>query len=245
MPRLLCITAHPDDEAGGFGGALLHYAQEGVETYVICLTPGQAATHRGGAEADDELATLRRLEFAAACKVLKVKEGTVLNYPDGKLDQQNLYSAVGDLTRRVRQIRPDVVMTFGPEGAITGHPDHSVASVYATLAVHWASRTNRCAEQLQNGLTPHQTKKLYFATAGFTMPDRPPVALPPCSLVLTLTPEEIEGKIKAFKCYTSQAPLFAFFEETVRRRGKIEQFHLAATSTPRKMEMETDLFAGI
>ena len=41
--RLLCITAHPDDEAGGFGGTLLQYAERGVETHVVCLTPGQAA----------------------------------------------------------------------------------------------------------------------------------------------------------------------------------------------------------
>jgi LmbE family N-acetylglucosaminyl deacetylase len=245
MPRLLCITAHPDDEAGGFGGSLLHYANQGVETFVICLTPGQAASHRGGARSEDELSAMRRQEFAAACKMLKVKEGTVLNYPDAKLDQQDLFAVVADLTRRVREIRPDVAMMMGPEGAITAHPDHSMASVFGTLAVNWASRSNRFVDQLQNGLTPHQTKKLYYATTGFTMPDRQPVALPPANLVLNLTNEEIETKIAAFKCHTSQAPLFPFFEETVRRRGKSEQFHLAATATPSKMEIETDLFAGI
>jgi len=245
MPRLLCITAHPHDEAGGFGGSLLHYAEKGVETYVICLTPGQAATHRGGARSDDELSAMRRQEFAAACKLLKVKEGTVLNYPDGKLDQQNLYAVVEDLTRRVREIRPDVVMTMGSEGAITAHPDHSMASVYGSLAVHWAGRTNRFVDQLKNGLSPHQTQKLYYATAGFLMPDRQPVSLPPCSAIIELTAQEVDTKIEAFKRHTSQQPLFAFFEETVRRRSKTEQFHLAATARPRKMEMETDLFAGI
>jgi len=245
MPRLLCITAHTDDEAGGFGGSLLHYANQGVETYVICLTPGQAATHRGGAKSDEELSAMRRQEFAAACKMLKIKGGTVLNYPDGKLDQQNLLAVVEDLTRRVREIRPDVVMVMGPEGTITAHPDHSMVSVFGTLAVHWASRSNRFVDQLKNGLSPHQTQKLYYATAGFTMPDRQPVALPPASLVLKLTDEEIEAKISAFKCHTSQAPLFPFFEETVRKRGKGEQFHLIAVSTPRKMEIETDMFAGI
>lgn len=245
MPRLLCITAHPDDEAGGFGGSLLHYAEKGVDTYVICLTPGQAATHRGGAKSDEELSAMRRQEFAAACKMLKVKEGTVLNYPDGKLDQQNLLAVVADLTRRVREIRPAVVMTMGTEGAITAHPDHSMASTFGTLAVHWASRTNRFVDQLQNGLSPHTTKKIYYATAGFTMPDRQPVALPPCTAIVALTSHEIDTKVNAFKCHTSQAPLFGFFEETVRKRSMTEQFHLASTATPRKVEMETDLFQGI
>jgi LmbE family N-acetylglucosaminyl deacetylase len=245
MPSLLCITAHPDDEAGGFGGALLHYAEKGVETYVICLTPGQAATHRGGARSDDELSTMRRQEFAAACKMLQVKQGDVLSYPDGKLDQQNLFFVVEDLTRRVRQIRPDVMMTMGTEGAITAHPDHSMVSVFGTLAVHWASRSNRFADQLKNGLSVHQTQKIYYATAGFTMPDRQPVALPPSTMVLNLTPAEVETKVAAFKCHTSQAPLFPFFEETIRRRGKTEQFHLAAAATPRKLEVESDMFEGI
>lgn len=245
MPRLLCFTAHPDDEAGGFGGTLLHYAERDVETHVICLTPGQAATHRGGAKSDDELSAARRREFADSCKLLKVSQGTVLDYPDGKLDQQNFHSVVADLTRRVRQLKPDVIMTMGPEGAITAHPDHSMVSIFATMAYHWAARSNRFPDQLQNGLAPHQTKKLYYGTALFTMPDRQPVSLAPSSAVIELAPHELETKIAAFKSHTSQAPLFAFFEETVRRRGRLELFHLAASAQPRKVETETDLFAGI
>ncbi|HSM87876.1 MAG TPA: PIG-L family deacetylase [Candidatus Limnocylindrales bacterium] len=245
MPRLLCFTAHPDDEAGGFGGTLLRYAERGVETHVICLTPGQAATHRGGANSEEELSAMRREEFAASCRLLKVARGTVLDYPDGKLDQQGFQTVVADLTRRVRELRPDVIITMGPEGAITAHPDHSMVSVFATMAFHWAGRGNRFPEQLNNGLQPHQTKKLYYGTALFTMPDRQPVSLPPSTAIIELTENEQETKIAAFKSHTSQAPLFPFFEETVRKRGRLELFHFAASATPRKMEVERDLFEGI
>jgi LmbE family N-acetylglucosaminyl deacetylase len=245
MLRLLCITAHPDDEAGGFGGTLLHYAEQGVETHVICLTPGQAATHRGGAKSDDELSAARRLEFQAACKLLKVSQGTVLDYPDGKLDRQNFFAVVENLTRRVREVRPQVMMTMGTEGAVTGHPDHSMVTLFATMAAHWAGRTNRFPEQLQNGLTPHLTQKLYYGTALFTMPGRPPVALSPVTTTIQLKQPELEAKIAAFKCHRSQQPLFGFFEEMVRRRSNAEFFHLANSSTPRPSEMETDLFAGV
>jgi LmbE family N-acetylglucosaminyl deacetylase len=245
MLRLLCFTAHPDDEAGGFGGTLLRYAERGVETHVICLTPGQAATHRGQARSDEELASVRRGEFEAASKLLKVVHGTVLDYPDGKLDRQDFHAVVADLTRRVRQVRPHVIMTMGTEGAITAHPDHSMVSVFATMACHWAGRTNRFPEQLQNGLAPHQTQKLYYATALFTMPGRQPVALAPSTAVIKLEPREIDVKIAAFKAHTSQAPLFGFFEETIRKRGKMEVFCLANSSRPRKVETETDLFAGV
>ena len=245
MLRLLCFTAHPDDEAGGFGGTLLHYAKAGVETHVLCLTPGQAATHRGGARSDAELAQMRRKEFAEACKVLQVKSGTVLDYPDGKLDRQELYSTVARLTMKVREFRPQVVITMGTEGAITAHPDHSMVSLFGTMAFHWASRSNRFPEQLKDGLTPHQAQKLYYGTALFTMPDRQPVALGPVTAGIQLSQEELDAKIAAFKCHTSQGPLFNFFEDTVRKRGNQELFHLAGASTPRKVEWETDLFAGI
>lgn len=245
MLRLLCITAHPDDEAGGFGGTLLHYAQRGVETYVLCMTPGQAATHRGGAKSDDELAQTRRQEFAASCKMLRITNGTVLDYPDGKLDRQDFYSAVGDLTRRVREIRPHVVITMGPEGSVTAHPDHSMVSIFGTMAFHWAGRTNRFADQLQAGLAPHRPQKLYFGTAMFALRDRQPASMPPASAVIELGKEGLEAKIAAFKCHKSQAPLFPLFEQTMRGRGSQELFHLAATAAPRKTEMEMDLFAGV
>ena len=73
MPlRLLCITAHPDDESGGFGGALLMAHRDGVETSLLCLTDGQAAHYRGGVEDDAELGRKRRAELAAACELLEV-----------------------------------------------------------------------------------------------------------------------------------------------------------------------------
>src|SRR5437588_12919699 len=91
MLRLLCVTAHPDDEAGGFGGTLLHYARKGVETHVLCLTPGQAATNRAGAKNDDELAAMRRREFAAACKILNVTHREVMDYPAARPAPMDVY----------------------------------------------------------------------------------------------------------------------------------------------------------
>jgi len=245
MPRLLCITAHPDDEAGSFGGTLLRCASRGIDTHVLCLTAGQAATHRGGAQSDEALAAMRRREFAVSCRLLHVSQETVLDYPDGRLEEQDFRTVVGDLTRRIREARPHVIVTFGPEGGISAHLDHSMVSIFATMAFHWAGRTNRFTDQLQGGLAPHRTQKLYYATALFTIPERQPVSPSPSSAVIHLEPHEIDTKIAAFKCHTSQAPLFSFFESTIRKRGRLELFHLAASTTPRKVETETDLFAGV
>lgn len=244
MFRLLCVTAHPDDEAGGFGGSLLKYNSLGVETHVICLTPGQAATHRGHTKSDEELATVRRSEFAAACRILRVTHGEVLDYRDGALDRSDQYSVIAHLTRRTREIRPHVVLTFGSEGAITAHPDHSMAGIFATMAFQWAGRSNRFINQLQDGLLPYRPQKLYYATAAFTLPDRQPVSLPPTTAIIDVS-DYFDLKVEAFKAHTTQAPLLPIFENSLKQRGRQELFHLAAAITPRQVEIENDLLAGV
>jgi LmbE family N-acetylglucosaminyl deacetylase len=242
--RLMVITAHPDDEAGGFGGSLRLYGDRGVETYVVCLTPGQAATHRGGARNDHELAAIRRKEFAAACEILNVSRGAVLDYPDGQLHRQDLYHAVSELTLRIREFRPHVMLTFGPEGGITGHTDHSMVSIFATLAFHWAGRNNRFPDQLSDRVAPHRAQKLYYATATFSLPKRQPITSPPPTAMIDIR-AYVETKIAAFKAHTSQLPLWPLFEEHMRKRGSKELFHLAAAVKSDTKIEETDLFAGV
>ena len=97
MLRLLCVTAHPDDESGGFGGTLLLYAEKGVQTHVICLTDGQAASNRGSASNGAELGAIRRQEFKAACDLLGVRWSEVVGLPDGALDHQPFADVVHSL----------------------------------------------------------------------------------------------------------------------------------------------------
>ena len=244
MFRMLCITAHPDDEAGNFGGTLLTYRQRGIETSVICLTPGQAATHRGPAKSDQELADIRKQEFAASCEILRVSRPIILDYPDGQLYRQELNRVVYELTLQVRRYRPHVMLTFGAEGGVTGHPDHSMAGVFGTLAFHWAARANRYSDQLHDGVATHQTQKLYHATAAFPLPDRQPITFSPHTAVIEIG-DYLETKIAAFKAHKTQAPLWPLFEEHARRRGRQELFQLAASVKGGAAKQETDLFDGI
>jgi LmbE family N-acetylglucosaminyl deacetylase len=244
MPRILCVTAHPDDEAAGFGGTLRTCHDRGAESYVVCLTPGQAASHRGPAKTDHELATIRRKEFAASCEILGIDRGVVLDYADGKLHRIDLYSVVEELVHHIRAFRPDVMLTFGPEGGVTGHTDHSMASVYATLAFEWAGRSNRYPDQLIDGVEPHRVQKLYYQTADFTLPDRPPIAPAPITTVIQIG-DHVDTKIAAFKAHTTQAPVFPRVTEHILARGREEMYHLAATSAPRPAVRETDLFANL
>jgi LmbE family N-acetylglucosaminyl deacetylase len=244
MLKLLCITAHPDDEVGSFAGTLLKYHRDGVETYVICLTAGTAARHRGGAKSEEELATMRRGEFAEACKLLHVTHGEVLDFPDSKLDRVATYDVAEALSKRIREIRPQVIATIGTEGSVTAHTDHSMAGLFATAAFHWAGRTNRFVEQLEAGLKPHRAQKLYYTTGNFNIPDRQPISPAPTTAILEVG-DVTELKIKAFAAHTSQNPLLPLFSNYVLNRGTQERLHLAAAITPREGTMETDLFEGV
>jgi LmbE family N-acetylglucosaminyl deacetylase len=203
MFRLMAITAHPDDEAANFGGSLRTYADRGVETSVLCLTPGQAGSHRAGAKNDRELADLRRKEFAASCEILKVKHPVVLEYPDGQLYRQDFYRVVSDVVSQIRILRPQVILTFGPEGGVTAHLDHSMASLFATIAFQWAGRENRFSDQLVSGQKAHRPQKLYYSTAEVPLPDRPPVNLAPITATIDIG-SHLQTKISAFKAHTSQ-----------------------------------------
>jgi LmbE family N-acetylglucosaminyl deacetylase len=245
MMKIMGITAHPDDEVGAFGGTLLFYHSRGVETFVICLTCGEAATYRGEARSNEELAAIRSNEFLASCRVLQVTGAQILGYPDGGLNRTDMFSVVGDLTRRVREIRPHIIMSMGTEGAVTGHPDHAMASVFATMAFHWAARKDMYPEQLLGGLEPHRAQKLYYATAPFLLPDRPPVSPPPCTAEIDVS-GFVEEKLRASREHATQAPLMARFAKAIREHPMSkEQFHLAATNSPSLVAFETDLLAGV
>ncbi len=157
--KLLCVLAHPDDESLGTGGLLAKYAAEGVETYLITATRGE---HGWWSEAADYpgpigLGQIREAELRAAADVLHLREVHFLDYVDGDLDQAEPRAAVSQITAHLRQIRPDVVVTFGPDGAY-GHPDHIAISQFTTTAIVCAADPGYALD----GSNPHRVSKFYY-----------------------------------------------------------------------------------
>ena len=159
-PRLLAILAHPDDESLGFGGTLARYGAEGIETYLVTATRGEAGRFGAQGKGADpgEVGRVREAELRSAASVLGVREVSVLNYPDGGVDNVPAGTAIGALVSEIRRIRPDVIVSFGPEGAY-GHPDHIAMSQFATAAAVCAGDSDyRASSELE----PHRTAKLYY-----------------------------------------------------------------------------------
>lgn len=127
---LLAIFAHPDDESFTVGGALARYAAEGVEVSLLCATRGEAGIEGMG---PGEAARVREQELRAACAVLGVSKVRFLGYRDGELAQVDPAEVTARMAQTMRELRPQVVITFGPDG-ISGHPDHVAVSRLVTAA---------------------------------------------------------------------------------------------------------------
>src|SRR5260370_21161028 len=157
--KLMCILAHRDDESNGFGGTLARYAAEGVETYLLTATRGES---KGGWRADpkdfpglEAFGRMREAELRVSAAILGVREFCLLDYIDGDLDQANPVEAIAQIVAHIRRVRPQVVLTFGLDGAY-GHPDHIAISQFTTAALVAA------ADPSYAGAGPtHRVSKLY------------------------------------------------------------------------------------
>ncbi len=129
--RIVVVTAHPDDEMG-FGSVLTHYARSGATVRLLCLTLGQKGFRsHTGIDDGDELARVRERELRDSSRILGLEPPIVLEF----VDQELLGPAQERVRRRVKEeltgLRPDVVVTFGPDG-VTGHVDHRAVSCFVT-----------------------------------------------------------------------------------------------------------------
>ena len=152
----MAILAHPDDESLGVGGTLAKYAAEGVQTFLVTATRGQQGRFRGHRDPPEHpgaerLGEIREGELRAAAAVLGIGDVAVLDYYDQALDRAATADATGLIAGHIRRVRPQVVMTFGPDGAY-GHPDHIAISQLTSAAIVSAAA---CTDG------PHQVSKLY------------------------------------------------------------------------------------
>jgi LmbE family N-acetylglucosaminyl deacetylase len=106
----------------------------------------------------EALGKMREAELLQAARVLGLQHVEFLDYIDGELDQADPAQAVARIATLVRKIRPEVVVTFPPDGAY-GHPDHIAISQFTAAALVCAAD---CNYNHTNGYPPHRVSKLYY-----------------------------------------------------------------------------------
>lgn len=245
MAPLACVFAHPDDETYAVGGTLASYAARGIHSDIFCATNGDAGKSSGvPVSSRAELGKRRLAELRAAANVLGVETIVATEHPDGALAEVNTELLVGQIVEFLRRSRPAVVLTFGPEGAPTGHRDHRAISRAATAAFHLAGLATEYPEQLERGVAPHAPRRLFYVAwdgvedAG---PGRPPRAsVPPTARIRVR--DFMPAKGAAFDAHATQHVHRAAFESAAIR--DVESYALAAGAAQRRPTID-DLFDGL
>jgi N-acetyl-1-D-myo-inositol-2-amino-2-deoxy-alpha-D-glucopyranoside deacetylase len=275
--RLLAVMAHPDDESFGPGATLALYSRRGVETYLVCATRGEAGAAPSDLRGYASKAEMREAELRCASRVLGLQEVRFLGYRDSGMagSPENTHpdsTAMAPLdemarkvARHIREIRPQVIITFDPSGGY-GHPDH--------IAVHRATvEAFRLAGDPQveiDGLNSYFPQKLYFHTfpLGWLKPlvrllqrvgadpqrfgrnrDIDLVALaagdvPVHAIIPTRSAAHLKGQ--AIQCHASQSGGMrrVAIALMVRLLGNKEYFSRVVPVQP-PLYMERDLFEGV
>jgi LmbE family N-acetylglucosaminyl deacetylase len=198
-------------------------ASEGHATALLTLTRGDKGRWFGkdlGSWSPQDLAAERAREWHAAVKVIGFTHARLLEWPDGGLASSPVDRVTADVVEYIRETKPDIVCTFGPEGAGSEHDDHRAASFFAVRGFHRAASGTEYAERG----APHQAVRLYF-NASPSGPGVPFVAMTPTHTV-DIKPFE-DRKAQAFESHRTQLKDRDRFYEMLKRRDGREFFHLA------------------
>lgn len=139
-PTLLLSFAHPDDESFLAAGTVAKcIAEHGARVVLCTATRGEGATlHPGAIYTREELGVVREGELLRAAEVLGIDDVHLFGHPDRHLAEAAVATIRGELVRAIRLHRPQVVITFDPNGSNL-HPDHIAISRFTADAVSVAA----------------------------------------------------------------------------------------------------------
>jgi LmbE family N-acetylglucosaminyl deacetylase len=263
--RLLAVFPHPDDETLGLGGTLAKYSAEGVATFLVCATRGERGwfDSEGPDPGLDAVGRMREAELRCAAEHLGLQEVCFLDYLDGDVDKAVPDEIIERIVRQIRRIKPQVIVTFPPDGAY-GHPDHIALSQFTAAAITCAADSSF---KDANGQSAHRTSKFYYMVdspeivqfandifGGISMDvdgvTRGHVAWPDWEITTRIDASPyIEAVSRAVHCHKSQLPGYgplaeSSAEEMSQWFGKGD-FYRAFSTVNGGRQVETDLFEGI
>ena len=173
---ILVFGAHPDDVELGCAGTILNQIKNGLKVGIIDLTRGELGT-RGTSETRTE-------ETKNATKILGVTIRENMGFKDGFF--QNDESHKLELIKKIRQYRPDIVITNAP---LDRHPDHRRSSDLTIDSCFLSG-----LEKIETGQEIWRTKHIYhYIQFNTILPD----------FVVDIT-DEMEQKIESILCYKTQ-----------------------------------------
>ncbi|WP_037871253.1 N-acetyl-1-D-myo-inositol-2-amino-2-deoxy-alpha-D-glucopyranoside deacetylase [Streptomyces sp. SPB074] len=290
-PRLLLVHAHPDDESITTGATMAAAVASGARVTLVTCTQGEEgeiippALAPLAADRADRLGTYRSGELTVAMAALGVRDHRFLGGPGRYRDSgmmgapQNerpgsfwsapLDEAAGHLVAVIREVRPDVLVTYDPDGGY-GHPDHIQAHRVATRAAELAADpgalpaagpAHTIAKTYWNRL-PRPVAEAAFEEAARALPASPFTRLAAVDDVPGVTEAarvttavdaraHLPAKLAAMRAHATQLtvaePLFALSNDLAQPVFGVEYYELVRgeAGPPGPDGLEAGLFAGL
>ncbi|SCL65634.1 N-acetyl-1-D-myo-inositol-2-amino-2-deoxy-alpha-D-glucopyranoside deacetylase [Micromonospora eburnea] len=281
--RLLLVHAHPDDESIGTGSTMAHYAAAGAHVTLVTCTLGEEGeihvpelAQLAAAEAD-QLGGYRLGELAAACAALGVTDhrflggagryrdsgmmGLATNEHPRAFWQADLDEAAGQLLEVMREVRPQVLITYDANG-FYGHPDHiqahrvamravelAAAEGIAPAKVYWTAMPRSVLEAGLNSFTEASDNPF----AGIDSVDDLPFGTPDPEIAACIdATDQHAAKEAAMRAHATQIPATSWLYSIAGNFGAefmgVEYFTLAVGEKGPghgPYGWEDDLFAGL
>jgi LmbE family N-acetylglucosaminyl deacetylase len=202
---LVAVWAHADDEAA-VAPILARYAREGVQVYMIVATDGAQGAANTSVPRGPEIAKLRVDEARCSAEALGTQPPVQLGFPDGALGHYNadpalLFRLTQRLVEEMQRLRPDVLITWGPDGGY-GHPDHRIVSSIVTQLVRAGAPA--VPQRLFYGSIPAEGILAMNPTRGV-----PPFVIPQAGLFnvrVSFTPADLDAAKRSMACHKTQTP---------------------------------------
>ncbi len=230
LGTILVVGAHPDDETYLTAGLMAAAVRNGQRVATVTATRGEEGSFDEERWPTSEMGAVREKELMASLEVVGVTDHTWLEYHDGTCAAVDPAEGTAKVREQVERVRPDTVLTFGPDG-MTGHPDHKAVCSWTTTALadldahdtalYYATYTKAWADEF----VPVMNRFNVFMEEG-TPPVSPPEDL---AIDYELPPEILALKMRAIECHTSQVEgmLNAFGHDFFNRAMRAEFFRLA------------------
>ncbi len=172
LGSVLYIAAHPDDENTRL---LAYLANEKLyRTGYLSLTRGDGGQNLIGDEQGVDLGLIRTQELLAARRIDGAEQffSRAFDFGYSKSPEEAMKmwghdKILSDMVWVIRNFKPDVIITRFPTTGEGGHGHHTASAILAGEAFDAAADPNKFPEQLKNGVTVWQAKRLLWNTFNF------------------------------------------------------------------------------